>query len=54
MMVPFMIFFLKESGAAHRDMGVLNDEQRLKASGLDLPGQVANPEAAIVHKSGNT
>jgi hypothetical protein len=53
MMVPRMIFILEERGTAHGNMGVLNEEQRLKASSLDLPGQVANPEAAISNKSGN-
>jgi hypothetical protein len=46
-----MIFLVQDSGAAGWNIGVLGEEQRLKASALDLPGQVGDPEAAVIYRS---
>ncbi len=42
---------MPQSGAAGWNIGVLGEEQRLKARALDLPGQVGDPEAAVIYRS---
>ena len=50
MMVPLMMLLIQQGDAAHRNMSVLNQEQRLQPGGLGLNGQTADPHAAVGRK----